>query len=162
MHALVLYDTEFGNTERVARAIADGLADGYTVQLAPTSEPAALPAERPDLLLIGGPTQRHGLSPRLRNFLAQLPKEAWRGVPAATFDTRYRVHKLLTGSAAEQAAGRLRRAGCRLLAPPESFFMEQDHPPRDEKRRHELEALEPGEIERATAWARDLAAAAAR
>jgi hypothetical protein len=37
--------------------------------------------------------------------------------------------------------------------PPESFFMERDVPPQGEKRRHEMERLEPGEEERAAEWA---------
>jgi hypothetical protein len=61
---------------------------------------------------------------------------------------------LLSGSAAKNAAGRLRKAGCRLVAPPESFFIERDLPPKGEKRRHELEGLEPGELERASEWGR--------
>ena len=66
----------------------------------------------------------------------------------------------LTGSAAKEAAGRLRRAGCRLVAPPESFFMEKDVPPKGEKRRHALEGLETGELERAEGWGRSVASAA--
>ena len=50
-------------------------------------------------------------------------------------------------------ASRLKRAGARLVVPPESFFMERDVPPQGEKRRHEMEWLEPGEERRATEWA---------
>lgn len=35
--------------------------------------------------------------------------------------------------------------------------MERDQPPRGEKRRHSHERLEPGEVERAVEWGRDLA-----
>jgi len=59
------------------------------------------------------------------------------------------------------AAGRLGRAGCRLAVPPESFFVSRDQPPPGEKRRHATEALEPGEVERAAAWARTLPATGA-
>jgi hypothetical protein len=42
---------------------------------------------------------------------------------ALAFDTRYRGSRLLRGSAAKDIAGLLRHLGCRLLAPPESFFV---------------------------------------
>ena len=36
------------------------------------------------------------------------------------------MSRFLSGSAAKQAAGQLRRASCRLVAPPESFFVERE------------------------------------
>jgi flavodoxin len=157
MQAVVIYDTQFGNTERVARAIAQGLADMGPVDLLIASEAMGKPAVPPDLLLIGGPTQRHGMSPALRVYVESLPRDGFRDTRVATFDTRYRIAPLLSGSAAKDAAGRLRRAGCRLVAAPESFFIERDRPPDGEKRRHGSEQLEPGELDRATAWGRRLA-----
>src|SRR5690348_14874906 len=69
------------------------------------------------------------------------------------FLARYRMSQLLTGSAAARIASHLKKAGARLVVPPESFFMERDVPPQGEKRRHEMEGLEPGEEGRATEWA---------
>lgn len=158
MQAIVVYDTQFGNTEQVARAIAKGLADHGPVDLLAVSEAAGLPAVRPDLLLVGGPTQRHGMSPGLRAYVEGFPRTGLHNTRVATFDTRYRIAPLLSGSAARDAAGRLRRAGCRLVAAPESFFIERDRPPDGEKRRHGSEQLEPGELERAAEWGRRLAA----
>ena len=156
MQILVIYDSQFGNTQQIARAIAGGLGEHGSVEVMAASEVVGLTPERPDLLLVGGPTQRHGLSPTLRAFLEALPRVCLLHTRAAAFDTRYHMAAVLSGSAAGQAAGRLRRAGCRLVAAPESFFVERDRPPSDEKRRHGLERLEPGELERATAWARGL------
>jgi flavodoxin len=158
MQVVVVYDTQFGNTERVARAIAAGAAGVGSVDLLPAAESAGRPHVPPDLLLIGGPTQRHGMSPALRAYLDALPRDGLRNTRVATFDTRYRMAPLLSGSAAKDAAGRLRRSGFRLVAAPESFFIERDRPPDGEKRRHGSEQLEPGELERATAWGRRLAA----
>lgn len=157
MQAVVVYDTQFGNTEQVARAIAEGLADHGPVDILVASEAAGRPQVPPDLLLIGGPTQRHGMSPTLRAYIEALPRDGLRDTRVAIFDTRYRMAPLLSGSAAKDAAGRLRRSGCRLIAAPESFFIERDRPPDGEKRRHGSEQLEPGELERARAWGRRLA-----
>jgi len=158
MLAVVVCDSTFGNTTQIAQAIVSGLGEGVSTRIVSAS--AALEASfgPPDLLLVGGPTQRHGLSPALRAFLETLPRGSLRGVRAATFDTRYHMTALLSGSAAGQAAGHLRQTGCHLVASPESFFMERDVPPKGEKRRHELERLEGGEVERAVEWGRRIAA----
>ncbi|HLO36347.1 MAG TPA: hypothetical protein VK194_09705, partial [Candidatus Deferrimicrobium sp.] len=57
------------------------------------------------------------------------------------------------GSAAGQAAKRLRSAGARLAAPPESFFIARGGP-------LESQGLEAGELERAETWGRVVGAAA--
>jgi flavodoxin len=153
MQTVVVYDTKFGNTEKIAQAIARGAGAHGRVQVMDTAEAAGPLAERPDLLLIGGPTQRRGPSPALRVFVDALPPSL-RGVPATAFDTRYRGATVFLGSAAVEAAKRLARAGGTLVAPPESFFMSR-------KGAMERQELEAGELERAEAWGRAVAAAAA-
>ena len=158
MQAVLVCDSTFGNTARIAQAIASGLGERVPTRMVSASTATQAPFEPPDLLLVGGPTQRHGLSPALLTFLDGLPRGSLRGVRAATFDTRYHMTALLSGSAAGQAAGHLRRTGCRLVVSPESFFMERDVPPKGEKRRHALEQLEEGELDRAVEWGRRIAA----
>jgi flavodoxin len=160
MQVVLVYDTQFGNTERIARAIAEGIADRGSVDVLQAATSVGRPQVPPDLLLIGGPTQRHGMSPTLRGYVDALPRDELRNTRVATFDTRYRMAPLLSGSAAKDLAGRLRRSGFRLAAAPESFFIERDRPPDGEKRRHGSEQLEPGELERARAWGRRLASLA--
>ena len=159
MKALIVYDSVYGNTQAIARAIGDGLAERYEVLVVPVGS-ARLMADGSDLLVVGGPTQRHGLSPELAALLERLPRGGLAARQAATFDTRYRMSALLSGSAARAAAKRLQRAGCRLCRPPASFFVERDRPPQGEKRRHSQERLEAGELERAIAWGRELALSA--
>jgi flavorubredoxin len=161
MLTVVIYDSSFGNTARIAQAIGRGAATLGEVRVLSADE-AGGRAEHADLLFVGGPTQLHHLSPGLGALLEALPRRSLQRVPAASFDTRYRMTAFLTGSAAKEAAGRLRRAGCKLIAPAESFFMEKDVPPKGEKRRHALEGLETGELERAEEWGRSVASAAFR
>jgi flavodoxin len=149
MNVLIVYDSKFGNTERIARAIAGRLS----ARLIRAEEAGALDRTTCDLLIAAGPTQRQKASPAMQEWLERLPRGVLKDVPAAAFDTRYRMSRFLTGSAAERIASRLKRAGARLVVPPESFFMERDVPPQGEKRRHEMERLEPGEEERASEWA---------
>jgi len=151
MEIRIVYDSAFGHTETIARAMAEALVDRATVRVVPVAE--ATFDDHPDLLLVGGPTQRHRMSPALDARLGRLPRRGLSGLPAAAFDTRYRMARILSGSAAVAASRQLERAGCRLVAAPESFFVERDQPPKGERRRHAIEALEPGERERAAAWA---------
>jgi hypothetical protein len=134
--------------------------------------PDALPAEV-DLLVVGGPTHAFGLSrPATRegaakqaagNPTTQNPATPGRGlrewlaglqrpaspVAAATFDTR--IKKLLVpGSAARGAAKRLRRLGLRMVAKPESFWVNGTAGP-----------LRDGETDRARRWGEHLATQAA-
>ena len=154
MNTLIVHDSSLGNTERIARSIGDGLTAFGEVRVVRVAEAALDPP--PDLLLVGGPTQRHRASPGLTELLRGLPRRSLRGVRAATFDTRYRMSRLLIGSAAVEATRRLERAGCQVL-PSQSFFIVRDRPPEGEKRRHALEQLEPGELDRARQWAAGLA-----
>jgi flavodoxin len=152
MRTVVIYDTRFGNTARIAAAIARGIGTAGSVQVMDTAEAAGSSTARPDLLLLGGPTQRRGPSAGLRAFVDALPASL-QGVPAASFDTRYRGAKLIMGSAAVETAKHLEKAGGRLVAPPESFFIARSGP-------IERQGLEAGELERAEAWGRAVAAVA--
>lgn len=145
MKTLVIYESHYGNTERIARAVAAGLQDLGTVQLikADQADGRDLDLERVDLLVVGGPTQRHGLPPALHAMLDTLPSNILGNTPALAFDTRYHWARWLTGAAAGQIGKRLERAGFVLLAPPESFFVADAEGP-----------LVDGEPARAAAWAR--------
>ena len=158
MNCLVVYDTVYGNTEQLARAIATALMPAHSVRLIKADQIVKLDAASIDLLIVGGPTHRHRPSPRITAVLKATPRGTLRGVKVAAFDTRYRMAAWLSGSAASDIAGYLRRLGGSLQIPPESFFIERDIPPRGEKRRHDLERLEAGEIERAAQWAAEAAA----
>jgi flavodoxin len=160
MNALVVFDTQYGNTEQVARAIATGLTPTFSVQLAKADQLAQIDAEQIDFLIVGGPTQRHKLSAALATMLDAMPHGTLSGVKVAAFDTRYRMAAWLSGSAAKAIARALRKHGGHLAVPTQSFFMEGDVPPKGQKRRHQLEHLEPGELERATTWGAEIARAA--
>jgi flavodoxin len=153
MLTVVVYATKFGNTERIAKAIAAGAGSTGQVRVVPVEEAKGALAEQPDLLLVGGPTQRRGLSPELRAFVDTLGPGSLGGVPAATFDTRYRGSTMFMGSAAAEAAKRLGKAGARMTRAPESFFIGRGGP-------LDRQTLEAGELVRAEIWGRGVAAAA--
>jgi flavodoxin len=150
MNALVVYASRFGNTERIARAIGAALDTGAPPTVASYEAVAGLPPGL-DLFVVGAPTQAHGIPAEFKRFIDELPADVLSGVPVAAFDTRYRKPVLLTGSAARGIAKRLERKGARLVAAPESFFVEHSEGP-----------LAEGEVERAATWARDLIEPVAR
>ena len=141
MNAMVIYDTKFGNTERLAKAIGRALEEAFTVGV---QSVAGRPELSPglELLVIGGPTHAHGMSMAMRTFLWELPEDILRDVPALAFDTRFRLPAIFSGTAASRIAKALKRKGAKLLLRPESFFVSTS----------EGNPLEPGEEERATAW----------
>jgi flavodoxin len=154
MQTFVIYDSRFGNTEAVARAIARGATQASSVTILDT-QAAKLEASstQPDLVIVGGPTHNHGPSDGLKA-LADLVARRFARATAACFDTRYRGPVLIMGSGAAATAKSLAKAGTALVAQPESFFI---------LRRGSVatQTLEPGEIERAESWGRDVVAAAA-
>jgi|tagenome__1003787_1003787.scaffolds.fasta_scaffold19386289_2 flavodoxin len=147
MHVVILCDSKFGNTKHLAEAMQTALRRDHHVELLGPVD--GLPDPRDiDVLLVGGPTHAHGASEPLKTALAALPKGSLAGARTATFDTRFDMAKILTGSAAGSATKLLKRAGATVVAEPESFFVSRDNPP----------VLAAGELERAASWARDVVA----
>jgi hypothetical protein len=168
MRALVVFESMFGNTEAVARAVAEGLESRFDVEVAEVGHaPPAVPDDV-DFLVAGAPTHAFGLSRRstrenaahqahaavvsqsigLREWLAGLPERP--GALAAVFDTRIDRPRL-PGSAAAAATRRLRKLGYRVVvASVASFYVTEVEGP-----------LVQGQVERARAWGERLAAAAA-
>lgn len=157
MNAIVVFDSLHGNTERVAHAIGEALEPLGEVRVLRTTE--IPPGTTADAWVVGGPTQNHGMSRPLASLVDGMPGGSLRDVPVATFDTRYRYPRLMSGSAAHSAAGHLRKAGCRLVTDPESFFVQEGpRPAGGGKPLPGTEHLEEGELERARAWGARLAA----
>lgn len=162
MRALVVYESMFGNTQAIARAIGEGIE---TSMPAGVVEVGAANDRVPDdvaLLVVGGPTHAfsmswgstrrdaaqhssHGvISARrgIREWLGVLPGVRVRAV-ASTFDTR--VSSRVTGSAARAASRRLDRLGYPIVASPMSFRVTDFTGP-----------LVDGELDRAREWGRVL------
>jgi hypothetical protein len=161
MKSLVVYESWFGNTRRIAQRIASALAEEGEVELVSIDDP--LPSLHDvDLIVIGAPTHVHGLSSArsrqgaidqqggageigigARGWIDRLPLAL--GQRVAVFDTRAHKPRLLVGSAAQGMARRVRNRGYRLAGDPESFFVHGTSGP-----------LEVGELDRAEEWGRAL------
>ena len=163
MKALVVYESMFGNTEAVARAVADGLAEVHDVDLREVSQVPNAVIGRVDLIVVGGPTHAFSLSrPATRasafeqgatHGTKDLGIREWLGglrrgsqtEPVAVFDTRIEKARRLPGSAAAKAAKLARHLGY-APAGRHSFYVSDTSGP-----------LLPGELERARAWGAQLA-----
>jgi hypothetical protein len=163
MHAMVVYETVWGNTEELAREIAAGIgADTVDVVDAASAPPGI--EDDVDLLVVGGPTHAFSMSTAstresarqqgatsipaggIREWIERLSAPT-SSVPVATFDTRV-VSPRLPGSAAKKAMKKLVAQGFRPAAKPETFGVHGYSGP-----------VADGELERARQWGRTLAAA---
>ena len=154
MRALVVHESMFGNTRRVAEAVAAGLRSRLEVVLASADEAPSI-LDGYDLVAVGGPTHAFGMS-RASTRADAVERGAtepiglgireWVDVlagtvPAAiTFDTRVRRPRV-PGSAARAVGRALRHHGATLLAPPTTFWVDDVEGP-----------LLPGEEDRARQW----------
>jgi hypothetical protein len=169
MHAVVVYESMYGNTHLVADAIGTGLRSACDVDVVPVDRADQQLLERADLIVVGGPTHAHGMSRArtreaaiadagkpgselpldpdaegagLRDWFAALPKL---DAAAAAFDTRIDMPAVLTGRASKGISRQLRQHGLKLVTEPESFLVTKES------------HLEPNEVNRAQEWGTQLA-----
>jgi flavodoxin len=135
MEALIIYDTKFGNTEEVAKAIAEGLSPSYEVECKKVDNVSASELRESDLVLVGSPTHAWNMSSGAKDFFRGLGAERFEGKVAAAFDTRF--NRKLAGSAAKKIESRLRKLGFKIALPYFSAYVVKSEGP-----------LEDGEIER--------------
>lgn len=164
MKALVVYESMFGNTEQIARAVATGLSESVDVQLAEVADAPAAPDPEVALIVAGGPTHAFSMSREntradaiskgasegeqefgLREWMAALPSGP-HTEKMATFDTKIKSMRHLPGSAAKSAAKAASRHGYESVSKAESFYVDDVNGP-----------LLDGEVDRARAWGRQLA-----
>jgi len=167
MRAVVVYESLWGNTAAVARAVAEGL--GTEAQALTTDQAGPGELEGVELIVAGAPVlgfrlptddMREGARknpggkapsppdlshPSMRSWLEALPPGNGQ---SAAFDTQVRGP---FGKAAPEIAERLERAGYRSIAKPVGFVVKGRFGP-----------LRDGELERARLWGQDLARALER
>jgi hypothetical protein len=165
LKGLVVYESFFGNTERVARAIASGLRlEELSAEAVDVGDVHDVDLDAYDLLVVGGPTHAFALSRPgtrqdavarggdrryaergLREWLSGLPVRSGTHL-AAAFDTRVSKVRHLPASAARSAAHILRQRRFVLVDRPTGFVV------------HDVEGpLEHSQMEHAVAWGRSLA-----
>jgi flavodoxin len=157
--ALVVYDSFFGNTERIAQSIGNalGLPEDVGIRRVVDVKPEQLAGLK--LLIVGSPTRAFSPSPAIKKFLKSIPRDGLKGVKVAAFDTRITEEEIdsavfilrilvnIFGYAARPISDRLVKKGGQLIDAPEGFFV------------HGMEGpLKEGELERASDWAKQILA----
>jgi flavorubredoxin len=162
MKAIVVYESLWGNTAAIARAIADGL--GPEARALHTDEAVAAEITSADLIVAGAPVMAFRLPtdairasvatdgdapsvadlahPSMRAWLGSLPTGTGR---AAVFETRI---SWSPGGSTGAISKSLQRAGYRLVGRPVKFVVKGKYGP-----------LRDGELERARKWGAELAQA---
>lgn len=152
MKTLIIYDSVFGNTQKLAETMS-GIPDAEAVRVtdAKTGDVSGV-----ELLLVGSPTRGFKPTPAVMTWLKALPVDALKGIRAAAFDSRISLDTVKSralkfmmkrfGYAAPDIEKELIKKGASITAPPEGFCVEQSEGP-----------LKEGEQARAAAWSKTLA-----
>jgi hypothetical protein len=163
MKALVVYESHYGNTQKIAQAIAEGI--GSEARALPTGEAMPEVVQAAELVVAGAPVMAFGLpkesmltnmakdtkapyppdvsQPSLREWLETLPHR--QGAAAASFETRLRWSP---GGSTGAIDDLFHKAGFRTITKPGKFVVKGSYGP-----------LNEGEVERAREWGATLAAA---
>jgi flavodoxin len=156
MRSLVVYDSQFGNTKKVAEVIGSCLENAGRVLVIHARDVQAGDLSGINLLVVGSPTQGFTLTKPVRIWIRTIPSSGLAGVRAAAFDTRFTEEVIsknsflnflvgIFGYAAKPIADRLQAKGAEVVLPPEGFFVADTEGPLLEQ-----------ELERAADWARKL------
>jgi flavodoxin I len=144
MKSVVVYDSVYGNTEMVARRIAEALPGTVKVMTASGASPKELSGA--DLLVVGSPTVGGRATKPMQEFLDKIPRNIAERANIAAFDTRISMKFARAfGYAATRMAEYLSQKGCSLKVPPEGFIVKGRAGP-----------LADGELDRAADWAKKL------
>lgn len=154
MKILIIYDSMYGNTKKIAEAMTGALISFDGVKTVSADEINQSDFEAINFLIVGSPTQGGAPALKLKKVLEQIPANALNGVKVAAFDTRFlekdqnfalRLLIKIIGYAATRIAKMLQDKGGQLVIAPEGFIVEKKEGP-----------LKIGELERAASWAKSL------
>ena len=153
MKGIVVYDSSYGNTRKIAETIVETLKEsGMEADLFYVKKVKKLSVKDYDFLVLGSPTRFGTMSFAVKFFLGKVKSEEWANKPFAAFDTenpenieQARIQNK-EWSAAEKIAKRLRDKKMNQLLPVLKAVVLGWKGP-----------LQEGEIERTKEYARELA-----
>lgn len=149
MSILIVYDSVFGNTEKLAQAMAASAgSEAKAVRVGELDDKLLVAAT---VLVVASPTRAFSATPAIKKWLKSLGSAALSGKKAAAFDTRVDVAKInsrflsvmvkLFGYAAEPLSRMLAKKGALIGAAPVGFNVDDSEGP-----------LSAGELDRARQW----------
>ncbi len=148
MNVLIVYDSLFGNTEKIALAIKDGFK-GHNVNISRSENVSMSTLKDIDILVVGSPT--HGGRPYLntQEFLKNIDSNILKSKYGIAFDTgipsegQSAVTKFavrMFGYAANRIASKMEEKGLKVIGKDTFFVLGKEGP------------LKTGEELRATKW----------
>jgi flavodoxin I len=156
MKTLIVFDSIFGNTEKIAQAIGEGFGSRASVEIFKADQVDTGKLAEFDLLVVGSPTRGFRPTEAVAGLLKRIQSMKLKGMRVAAFDTRLKADELekawfrllvkTGGYAAKRIGDQLKKAGGNLIVPPEGFYVEDTEGP-----------LKAGELERASSWAASIA-----
>jgi len=149
MKGIVVYDSSYGNTRKIAETIAETLKEsGIEVDVLYVKDVKKLSARDYNFMVLGSPTRFGTMGFTVKGFLGKVKTKEWMNKPFAAFDTENPENlEKKEWSAAEKIAERLRdKQMSQLLPVLKALVLGQKGP------------LQEGEIERTKDYARKLAA----
>jgi flavodoxin len=148
MKTPVVYDSFFGNTEKIAKTIGEA-AGAEVIKI---NDMSAEKLKGTELLFTGSPTRGFKPTPAIADWIKELPAGSLKGVKTAGFDTRTSLGDVKSGFlrsmmkrfgyASKPISEGLVKKGGSPASEPEGFYVTDSEGP-----------LKDGETERAKAWA---------
>lgn len=155
MRVLIVYDSVFGNTEKIAQAMATGVSSPHSVQLVRVGEFTSELLDSADICVVGSPTRAFKPTQDITTWYNTRSTDAFHNMKCAAFDTRVSPEDIKSpllrcmvktfGYASKHIHKALLRRGGGFSAPPEGFFVQDKEGP-----------LKAGEEERASLWMKEL------
>jgi flavodoxin len=155
MKGLIVYDSYFGNTEKIAIHLHESLKDTHEVKLVKVHNVEKEDIKNLEFIVVGSPTRAFKATKAVMDFIRKIPKDGLLGVKSVAFDTRMNTKdvnsKILNalvnvfGYAAEPIGKALVGKGGTVVIPPEGYYVTDSEGP-----------LKDGEIERAEKWIKDV------
>jgi flavodoxin len=156
MRALIVYDSIFGNTAAIAKAIGATIeSTGQEIRVLAVGDAKPEDVEGADLLIVGSPTRGFRPTPAIQEFIGRLEHAKCDGLSAAVFDTRLDLETIhpvplrwvidVGGYASSRLQTELAEMGCDVMAEPAGFLVQGTEGP-----------LKDGELARAGDWAQTI------
>jgi flavodoxin len=139
MNALVIYDSQYGNTKIVAEAISKVLGC-IAIKVSDVKENSL---KGLSLLIVGSPIQGWRPLPSITTMLESLPINCLNGIKVAAFDTRIKL--FIHGDAAGKINNKLIQLGGKEIIKPQGFIVKGSEGP-----------LEVNELQKAQMWAKEI------
>jgi flavodoxin len=150
MKILIIYDSMYGNTEKVAKEMAKVISKSNEVKILKVSEFKPENLKSVDWLIIGTPTQGGQASQKIQEFIKNIKNGSLKNIDVSVFDTGIpkegqkwflRTVIQIIGYASPKIAGSLQSKGAKMIGEPETFWVNDREGP-----------LLNGELKRAGDW----------